>query len=198
MQSKILVLVLAATAYAQLESLLPSVTDSQVYVSLGTPPCPSTNIIHDSLSIISVLETAIPTSVIQEALTNPNGYANEIESQFNNGERPDWFTALPSDIQGYLIPAEASSYLPSANASVVSTSSRTGVASASMTPSMTDNSTTLATTSRRPSRTTSGGVIEATGDGSQSSETSEGGAQATKVVGMSVAGVVGLVGLWAL
>jgi hypothetical protein len=67
-----------------------------------------------------------------------------------------------------------------------------------MTLSMTDNSTTLATTSRRPSRTTSGGVIEATGDGSQSSETSEGGAQATKVVGVSVAGVVGLVGLWAL
>ncbi|TKA71726.1 hypothetical protein B0A49_05732 [Cryomyces minteri] len=58
----------------------------------------------DLISIISVLQTALPQSLVQMAFTNSAGVSSEIASQFAAGATPTWFTALPSDIQTYLVP----------------------------------------------------------------------------------------------
>jgi hypothetical protein len=59
-----------------------------------------------SNSILGVLQTALPSSLVAEAITNSAAVASEIASQFAAGETPTWFSALPSDIQGYLAPTD--------------------------------------------------------------------------------------------
>jgi hypothetical protein len=49
-----------------------------------------------------VLATAIPTSLLQELLTNPEAGANDLASILYESNKPAWFTALPTDIQDYL------------------------------------------------------------------------------------------------
>jgi hypothetical protein len=70
---------------------------------MSTPPIPhnrtSTNQ-TPSNSIFGVLQTALPSSLVAEALTNSQAVASEISSQFAAGETPTWFSALPTDIQG--------------------------------------------------------------------------------------------------
>ncbi|KJX95410.1 hypothetical protein TI39_contig4114g00015 [Zymoseptoria brevis] len=136
-----------------------------------------------ALSVLSVLQTALPTTLVQEFLTNSAAAASQIQSAFNAGDYPAWFTALPSDVQIFLVPAG----LPTATATLVESSSMvTGTSEASESGSTTSTSTGTSTRSSSRAET------------SRASETSEGGASPTGVVGLGVAGVIGLVGLLAL
>lgn len=51
-----------------------------------------------------MLATALPSSLVAEALTNSAAVSSEIASEFMAGATPSWFAALPSDIQTYLNP----------------------------------------------------------------------------------------------
>lgn len=58
--------------------------------------------------MISVLETALPSSLLAEALTNSAAVYSQVASEFAAGTTPSWFAALPTRIQTYLDPAIAS------------------------------------------------------------------------------------------
>ncbi|CZT22738.1 uncharacterized protein RCC_08443 [Ramularia collo-cygni] len=164
----------------------------------------------DLASVVSVLATALPSSLISEYATNSAAVASEISSAFDAGNTPSWFEALPSAVQTYLIPVDDSANvtgtLLSSSSSMVSSSLISGAPTVIVSP--TGNST-LATTRRNPTatRTTSSSDSENTdsssGDDSSSSdsssETSSGGASVpTAIMGMGFAGAAGLVGLLAL
>lgn len=59
----------------------------------------------NSASVYSVLLTALPSSLLNLAQTNAPAVSSIIQSDLANGKTPAWFTALPKDIQTYLVPA---------------------------------------------------------------------------------------------
>ncbi|CAK1356144.1 hypothetical protein CB0940_00216 [Cercospora beticola] len=56
------------------------------------------------LSVVSILQTALPSSLLNEALTNSAGVSSQIASQFAAGETPGWFSSLPNEVKTYLVP----------------------------------------------------------------------------------------------
>lgn len=166
------------------------------------------------LSVVSVLQTALPSSLIQEALTNSAGVSSEFASQFAAGETPSWFTALPSDVQTYLVPNGGE--VPSATAITTSTSvsSSSATGTGGLNPGINgtlSNGTSTALASRTSSRVqttlTEGATVSETRSSSatssttsaSSSSTSEAGAGVpTAAVAMGFAGLAGVVGVLAL
>ncbi|EME89760.1 uncharacterized protein MYCFIDRAFT_210177 [Pseudocercospora fijiensis CIRAD86] len=144
------------------------------------------------LSVVSVLQTALPSSLIQEALTNSAGVSSELASEFAAGQTPSWFTALPSDVQTYLVPAivDATAVTSASGAPHPSANSTSG------------NTTSIILTTRVTSSSSSSSSetgASATGSSSDSSSSSsEAGAMPTAVLGAGLAGAVGIVGLLAL
>ncbi|MCJ1313082.1 hypothetical protein MMC25_006759 [Agyrium rufum] len=55
-------------------------------------------------SIALVLATALPSTVLEEILTNPAGFFQEYATVTSE---PAWLAALPTDVQGYLASVEA-------------------------------------------------------------------------------------------
>ncbi|KAF2162352.1 hypothetical protein M409DRAFT_27356 [Zasmidium cellare ATCC 36951] len=171
---------LAATAFAQNQSASASQS------------------VEDLVSVISVLQTALPSSLIQEALTNSAAVSSEIASEFSAGSTPAWFTALPSDVQTYLVPVAS---FPNATGSVIS-------AGPTNSANSTGNSTTLSRTSTRgPTTITSTATNSGSGSGSnngasatqgESSSSTGGASMPTNIMGLGLAGAVGLVGVLAL
>ena len=51
--------------------------------------------------VLSVLETAVPAGFVSSVVHDPS-FAASFEQAFASGSPPSWFTALPSDVQGYL------------------------------------------------------------------------------------------------
>ncbi|KAK3720399.1 hypothetical protein LTR37_003811 [Vermiconidia calcicola] len=162
------------------------------------------------LTVLSVLQTALPSSLYSQALISPTAVASQVASQFAAGNTPSWYTALPTPIQSYL----------QASASVNGTGAVTN-GTAGVIHTTGSNSSTLTTTSTRRTgaltteRTTRGGNDETTtrtraggagsdasssaAAGSASASESTGGASLpTAIVGAGVAGVFGVVGLLAL
>ncbi|SMQ55252.1 unnamed protein product [Zymoseptoria tritici ST99CH_1A5] len=141
---------------------------------------------QDVNSIISVLQTAIPTSVVSQVLSDPAAFLSSVESDASKGQFPSWFSALPSDVKSYL-GVEASATTTGDSSEMTSSGDSEATDSSSM---MTGGSGAMETGSTTSS---SGGGATA------ASSTSSGGAAAeTKVVGMGIAGAVGLVGLLVL
>ena len=105
-----------------------------------------------SNSILGVLQTALPSSLVAEAITNSAAVASEIASQFAAGETPTWFSAHPSDIQGYLAPTDMAgvSSLTAAASSLV-----TGGVSAVSNATSSASSASITTAFRYLSRPTS-------------------------------------------
>ncbi|KEQ99325.1 hypothetical protein AUEXF2481DRAFT_169927 [Aureobasidium subglaciale EXF-2481] len=72
-------------------------------------------------SVIQVLQTAVPTSVALEFLTNSAGVYSSVASELAAGSTPSWIAGLPSDVQSYLVGvAETPSVASSAVASATS------------------------------------------------------------------------------
>lgn len=196
MQYKLLAIsAFAATSFAQGNNQQAS--QSELYGSLRLiNTCSSTN--HRCrLSIVSVLQTALPSTLIQEYLTNSAAVSSELASDFSAGEYPDWFTSLPTAVQTYLVPA--------GNAANATGSSAPYISAAPTNSMNSTGNSTLSRTSRTPSLSSSPtGSPSSSGNGAQSSSdsgssSSTGGASMpTAIMGMGLAGAVGLVGVLAL
>ncbi|THW79785.1 hypothetical protein D6D19_00960 [Aureobasidium pullulans] len=79
-------------------------------------------------SIYQVLQTAVPTSIALEFLTNSAGVYSSVASELAVSSTPSWIAALPSDVQSYLIgvaqtPSAASSAIANATAAVANSTS---------------------------------------------------------------------------
>lgn len=156
-------------------------------------------------SVVVVLETALPKSLLHLALSNPVSASKLISSEFAAGQTPAWFSHLPSDVKTYLVPVTTT---PSAGAMPTMPSI----------PPMTMNSTANGTTTAKPAPPTvkkttvagSGGTtvqgITRTKSG-PSPTTSSGKASPaaagaigvpTGMLGSALVGAVGLVGMLAL
>ncbi|KAF2198658.1 hypothetical protein GQ43DRAFT_465442 [Delitschia confertaspora ATCC 74209] len=165
------------------------------------------------LSLVSVLATAIPSSVQEYVLASPVAFASEMASSIAAGKTPEWYAALPTDVKSALpslFPAAASTTVSmvettsavtstsvSISVSVTSSTSDsiTAVPSASASIIVSGNST-VATTVRSP-------TLSATDTGSRttsaSSSSSSGAASLpTAVVGAAYAGALGMLGMLVL
>ncbi|OQO05141.1 hypothetical protein B0A48_08161 [Cryoendolithus antarcticus] len=163
----------------------------------------------DLVSIISVLQTGLPSSILQEALTNSAGLSSEIASEFRVAT-PTWFTALPTDIQTYLVSAANSpSAFANATAGIASTLNGTAVmnstsVAAAQSSILSSNSAEIssevasASAAGTTSRGAGSGAASATSAGASSSSSAAGASMPTALYGMGLAGAVGLVGVLAL
>lgn len=148
-----------------------------------------------SLTVVSVLQTALPSSLVQEFLTNSAEASSAIASEFAAGSIPSWFTGLPSDVQTYLFPSGA-----------VATADATAITSGPSMPSAYSTESAYGTstgssqiTSTSDSDSSSKTSASRTSSTASSSETySAGASMPTAVMGVGLAGAVGFVGLLAL
>ncbi|KAK3060420.1 hypothetical protein LTS18_008579 [Coniosporium uncinatum] len=69
----------------------------------------------DEASVRGVLITALPPSLLAVAATNPAAVSSEIAAEFSASGAPSWFTALPTDVQSYLLGAPAVGATPTAS-----------------------------------------------------------------------------------
>ena len=152
-------------------------------------------------SVYAVLATALPSSLVAEALTNTGAVASQIASEFSVGSTPAWFTALPTGIQSYLlgpVASQVSNGTGLLNSTAIANSSSATVV---RTTTSTQGHTTLVTGHGRTTAT--GGSNTQTGaaassSGASSSSSSGGASMPTNIIGAGLAGAVGLVGLLAL
>ncbi|KAF2233580.1 hypothetical protein EV356DRAFT_567840 [Viridothelium virens] len=182
----------------------------------------------NQLSVYQVLQTALPPSLISLATNDPAAASSVIASEFAGGQTPSWFTALPTDIQTYLVPAAtpasvasaaatsgagsissalgsltsaASSLISSANSSISAAASNLTATAANITATATGrNSSSLitSTSSTLGSTASSGGSTGASSAAAGSSSSSAGAALPTAVIGGGLAGALGLIGMLAL
>lgn len=196
---------LAACAYAQDDSAAQSSDAAQLYI---LPP-QAIRVITETLtqtfsrlSVVSVLQTALPSSLIQEALTNSAGVSSQLASEFAAGETPTWFTALPTDVQTYLVPAIANATAVTTGASSTGTGGLlTVLTNGTSTSNFTSSSSTLTSVSSTTRRTTvtESSQTGASATGNRGSSSSEAGAAMPTVVAMGIAGLAaGMVGVLAL
>ncbi|KAI9870344.1 MAG: hypothetical protein M1830_004353 [Pleopsidium flavum] len=144
-------------------------------------------------SVFSVLETAVPHSLISQLAQNPAA-ASSFQSQFAAGSTPGWFSSLPTDVRSYL-----HTYQPSF-AAVASGANNTGN-HINSTQSSTHTSTSRGASSSDSTAAGSGSTTNSQSASSASAaagstSTSKGGAP--KQTGAVAAGIVGVVGLLGL
>lgn len=180
---------------------------------------------QDLNSIFNVLQTALPSSLVAEALTNSAAVSSEIASQFAAGETPSWYSALPTDIQSYFAPTDAaavssaSSVLSSAAANLTSnpiTSAPTVLGTGTLLPGGVNgtsaiggngtaingsgNNTSLSTSASLSATTTSNGGAGETGtgtseSGSDASSTADSDSGASMVTGLYGMSLAGALGV---
>ncbi|KAF2649919.1 hypothetical protein K491DRAFT_783009 [Lophiostoma macrostomum CBS 122681] len=74
-------------------------------------------------SLAEVLATGVPPSILALALTNVPAVSRLLWSEFLDSNTPSWFTALPTDVQGYLSGEFGPTTTSSSSASTSSASS---------------------------------------------------------------------------
>ncbi|KAF2109809.1 hypothetical protein BDV96DRAFT_691469 [Lophiotrema nucula] len=87
-------------------------------------------------SLLPLLATAVPPSILALALTNVPAVSRLLWSEFLDDNTPAWFTALPTDVQAYLSGEFGPTTTTSASGSTLSSSAST-TASATSSPSST-------------------------------------------------------------
>ncbi|KAK3672529.1 hypothetical protein LTR78_007579 [Recurvomyces mirabilis] len=168
----------------------------------------------DIVLIYQVLQTALPSSLIAEAMTNPAAASSEIAAEFSTAT-PTWFTALPTDIQTYLVPLATGGSLANVTgaanmtaiaSSAIGNSTAVSAGQSSILASLSAQNSSVvagATTGTSSGAGSTGSVTGASASRSASgsagaSSSSAAGAVPTAIVGMGLAGAVGIVGLFAL
>ncbi|KAF2401236.1 hypothetical protein EJ06DRAFT_529366 [Trichodelitschia bisporula] len=149
----------------------------------------------DGASATLALIDALPSSLKSLALVSPAAVSAEILSEFATGT-PTWFTVLPTDVQSYFVSANsaaAASLLSAASAFPTGAPNATGIYSNS-TASITK--ATLKTTKTASITDTESSGSAATTSSSKSS--SGAGSVPTQAIGAGLAGLMGVVGLFAL
>ncbi|KAF4556955.1 Hypothetical protein D9617_1g088370 [Elsinoe fawcettii] len=159
----------------------------------------------DLVSVYQVLQTALPSSLVQEALTNSDAVSSQIASQFAAGQTPSWFTALPTDIQSFLIGGAAETGTPASNSATATGNSTAAVTSAAGNASASVSQISGSVSSRVSSITgaiASGASSRASGaSGSAASGTAGSSGMAAKptgIIGGAMLGAAGIIGLLAL
>ncbi|KAH8888001.1 hypothetical protein GQ53DRAFT_826573 [Thozetella sp. PMI_491] len=123
-------------------------------VVLGRSPAAP---VMDAISLAQVLLTAVPETLREIAATNLPEASSILWSDFLDGNRPSWFTSLPTDIQSYLI----SEFAPSTTTTISTTSSKQ--TTLSPTPTTTSKPATFSTASTFPIATSVVTVTVTTG-----------------------------------
>ncbi|KAF2461152.1 hypothetical protein BDY21DRAFT_361141 [Lineolata rhizophorae] len=150
----------------------------------------------EEASILSVLATALPASLVSEALTNSAAVSSEIASQFAAGDTPSWFAALPTDVQTYLAPVATVTESPPFPAGNSTMGGATNSNSAAVTSTAT--STTTSTDADESDEPTSSSSSDESEETAASSSSTGGASLPTAVVGYGVAGAMGVLGMLAL
>ena len=75
-------------------------TDPAVILALG-PVASKLAAALPTSPVLAVLETAAPTAFLSQ-IVHDQTFANSFESAFAAGSSPSWFTALPTEVKGYL------------------------------------------------------------------------------------------------
>lgn len=141
------------------------------------------------LSVLSVLATALPPSLLAIGYTNAPEVGSIIASAFSAGQTPAWYSALPSDVKSYLpilYSEEAPTTTPLSISAGISSSLNTTAISSVQSASL-------------KATTTAAGSVTGSASSAGASSTSSGGASyPSAVVGAGVAGALGLLGMLAL
>ena len=122
-------------------------------------------------SVAQVIATAVPTTFAQELMTDAAARSSLVENAAS-GKYPDWYSSIPSDVQSFI-----SSYATSVEAEATSVSTSTSTSSSTETGSS----------------SSSGSAAESTG--AQSSTSDSGAPVQTGIMGASLAGAAGVLGL---
>ena len=147
--------------------------DVQSFVSATNFPTSYENIPDIPSSVAQVIATAVPTTFVQELMTDADARSSLVENAAS-GKYPDWYSSIPSDVQGFI-----SSYATSVEAEVTSVSTSTSTSSSTETGSSSGSG--------------SGAAAESTG--AQSSTSDSGAPVQTGIMGASLAGAAGVLGL---
>jgi len=151
-------------------SLLAAASSEMAMLS-GMPTLPA--------SVESVLETAIPTSI----LTNPVAECSAL-----NGKEPDWYKSLPGDVKSALTSYESAlSSWAKDHTLITGTIAATGLTGCGATGAAAAAATATGTTAK-------GTQASATAAGAQATGTNAA-ARPTGAVAAGLAGAVGLLGL---
>jgi len=146
----------------------------------------------DPASVTAALITALPSSLLAVAITNPAEASTEIAAEFATGT-PTWFSKLPTDVQTYLLTVGGAAVTPSPIGSGGLFSSNTTATTGKF---LNTTSSTAAGSTTDGSAATS---AASSSKGPASSSSSTGGASMpTQVVGAGIAGILGIVGMLAL
>ncbi|OCK74643.1 hypothetical protein K432DRAFT_386698 [Lepidopterella palustris CBS 459.81] len=158
------------------------------------------------VSVLQVLATALPSSLLAVAATNPAALGSIISSEFAAGQTPAWYSALPPDVKSYL-PILASEELgsttmlasPTGPVSVQPTSVGNATSMAISASIGSVNNSTVVSSVHPATLTTTGGAAGASSTKAAASSSSSGGASyPTAVVGAGIAGAIGFLGMLAL
>lgn len=151
-------------------------------------------------SVFSVLETAVPHSLISQLANNPAA-ASSFESQFAAGSTPGWFSSLPTDVRSYLHTyqptfAVLASATNATRMNMTQTSSSQSSTSSSMSTSDSGAVGSGSTTSAGSTGSDNSQSASSASAAAASSKTSAGGAfKPTGAVAAGIVGVVGILGL---
>ncbi|KAJ9628000.1 hypothetical protein H2203_003220 [Taxawa tesnikishii (nom. ined.)] len=94
--------------------------------AMAAPEAEKRQATFDTISVLQVLQTALPSSLYSLATANPLAASSVIASEFSAGATPSWYSALPSDIQTLLNPVVTGA----ANASSITSAIAGGITSA--------------------------------------------------------------------
>lgn len=197
MQYKILSAVLLATV--ALAAPAPDTSDYPTY--------PGMDIIYDDVpsSILSVLETAIPTTWIEAIYTDP-AFRSEEANAIMHGTYPAWYNSLPQSVKDWgtsAAMADASDYSsyswsevphPTPLTSPGSGSSTSGVSSTLLSVTDTASTSTATATETTTKGGSSGSAASSSASGTTSISTA-GAPAATGGVAIGLAGAAGILGL---
>ncbi|SMY20647.1 unnamed protein product [Zymoseptoria tritici ST99CH_1A5] len=158
----------------------------------------------EQVAILSVLQTAIPPSLLEKGLTDYGAYLSEFASAFDSDAStyPTWVSALPTNVLAYF-EIELETAL---GATLIVPQQTSNVASGTtvQTSAITVTSTTLASITKPPRTTTTatqtigGTTMTTTGGGGGVGGDVPGGAAAMPMMGTGAVILVGVVGLMAL
>ena len=188
---KLSVFLLSATAFAapqdsadQIMSDLSSLasdfpTDINIPVTAFMPPS----------SILTVLQTAIPTDVASSILIAPSSWASQFASSIENGQTPDWYKGLPQSVKDYFS-SQSAAITSAVGTETPSATDGSSSGSSGATPTATDSSS-----SANPTDDAEATDSASPSEGASPTVSDNIAPRATGAVVASLAGVAGILGL---
>lgn len=186
-------------------------TDPAVILALG-PVASKLAAALPTSPVLAVLETAAPTAFLSQ-IVHDQTFANSFESAFAAGSSPSWFTALPTEVKGYLhsysgfgglatVAGGIDSALPKATSAATTVGSGTqatssaGDVTTSNSRSSATSSTSALSASAASSDATSGstasGTAAAKSSASSASPTTGGVGRPNRATALKFSGVLGI------